>query len=103
LRRFTFFIWLVMLFVVTSIPSSAFPKVRVAGFDILIHLFLYSVLTVLFFFSYGRRNWKFFSLIVIIAIIDELHQYFIPGRIVSFFDLGADFLGGGLTFWLLKA
>jgi len=88
LRRFTFFIWLVMLFVVTSIPSSAFPKVRVAGFDILIH---------------GRKNWKFFSLIVIIAIIDELHQHFIPGRSVSFFDLGADFLGGGLTFWLLKA
>ena len=103
MRRFTFLIWLVLLFVVMSIPIGAFPEVKTFGFDKLSHLFLYSVLTVFLFFAYGKRSWKFLFLIVLIAIIDELHQYYIPGRRMSFYDLGADLLGGGLTFWILKA
>ena len=102
MKKNAFFIWLFIIFVITSIPTDAFPQIRVTGFDILIHFFLYSVLTIFLFYSFGKKNWKFFTIIIIIAIIDEIHQRFIPCRSMSYFDLGANFLGGGITFWLLK-
>jgi VanZ family protein len=102
LRKYSFFIWLFIVFVITSIPAATLPRIRVTGFDILIHFFLYSVLTIFLIYSYGKRNWKFFTIIIIIAIIDEIHQRFIPGRSMSYFDMGVDFLGSGITFWLLK-
>lgn len=102
MKRWVFFIWLAILFIATSIPSGALPEVGVFGVDKLCHLFLYSVLTIFLFFSYGERNWKFFVLIALIALLDELHQYYIPGRCMSVYDLGADLLGGGVTFWVLK-
>jgi len=101
--RWVFFTWLVLLFVATSIPSGAFPEVRVLGVDKLTHLFLYAALTTFLFFSYGKKNWEFLWIIAIIAIVDEIHQHFIPGRCMSYYDLIADFLGGGLTFWVLKS
>ncbi|GBE20586.1 vanZ like family protein [archaeon BMS3Abin17] len=45
----------------------------------------------------GKKKYAIFILALIISIIygitDELHQYFIPGRDSSFFDIGVDALG----------
>lgn len=102
MRRFAFVIWLILLFIATSIPTGGIPQVRVFGVDKIIHLFLYSVLTIFLFFSYGKRNWKFLFLVAIVALLDEVHQYYIPGRCMSIYDFGADMIGAGMTFWVLK-
>ncbi|MEA1912991.1 MAG: VanZ family protein [candidate division WOR-3 bacterium] len=103
MRRFAFIIWLIILFITTSIPIDSLSRISLFGFDKLSHLFLYSVLTLFFFFDYGKKNWKFFPLIVLLSVVDEIHQYYIPGRTMSFYDLLFDLLGGGFTFWVLKS
>lgn len=102
MKKVPFVTWLILLFIVTSIPAINLPRDRMIGYDKITHFFLYSVLTLLFFYAFGSRGWQFFLIIVVIAIIDEFHQSFIPGRLSSFYDLIADMIGGGVTFWFLK-
>ena len=42
-----------------------------------------------------------FLLVLLYGISDETHQYFVPKRDASFFDLIADLVGGGLGIWLM--
>lgn len=45
----------------------------------------------------GKRNYSVFVLVIVLSIIygisDELHQYFVPGRACTLFDVGIDSLG----------
>jgi len=45
----------------------------------------------------GRKNNRIFILVILISvfygILDELHQFFVPGRACTFFDVGIDSLG----------
>ena len=57
-----------------------------------------------------RRNPIFFASVCILAVFgfaDELHQSFVPGRFVSFWDVVADTLGGSvgalLGIWIYLA
>ena len=92
--------WLVLLGA-TSFPVDYLPSVGVG--DKFEHLFAYFGLTVLLnltlifqnkFLLLKRKN-TLFTLIIsgLYGALDEIHQYFIPGRSCEFFDWGADFLG----------
>ena len=52
--------------------------------------------------SFIQRNWFALSLmlVVVVAVIDELHQSFVPSRTGSIYDSGID-IAGGLTMLLL--
>jgi VanZ family protein len=102
MKRIPFFIWLIILILATSLPSKLIPEIRVFGVDKLIHIFLYSVLMLFFFLGFGKKNWKFLSGILLFAVINELWQYYIPGRIVSVYDIMFNIFGAGLAFWVLR-
>lgn len=45
--------------------------------------------------SYKKKRLFLFTVMtsVVYAILDELHQYFVPGRYMSLLDMGVDSLG----------
>lgn len=96
-------LWAVFIFLVSSLPGKDIPGLF-WGQDILFHIFEYAVLALLL--SRALKNSRFFSLsnkpmrlsLVIIsclvyALSDELHQYFVPGRISCISDLIIDGMG----------
>ncbi len=69
------------------------------------HMIEYAIFSILLFRAFiNSKNTKFrenaIHLSIIIAILygitDEIHQYFVPGRISSFFDIIANSLGSGI-------
>ncbi|MCH8170535.1 MAG: VanZ family protein [Bacteroidetes bacterium] len=105
--------WLILI-IATSLPSKDIPSIKLN--DKIEHLLAYFILGFLFNIAVLVQNKftflkekAFFSTIIflgIYAIIDELHQLFIPGRDCSFLDWSADLLGVVfgvlLTYFLLK-
>ena len=54
--------------------------------------------------TYGYRPkqaWLICLLVGLYGITDEVHQYFIPGRVADGFDVAADIAGGMLGAWLM--
>jgi VanZ family protein len=88
-----------------SSKSLLLPKM-LSDTDKIIHAFVYFLLAVLLYFSFlksGVRRYLFLvSLVfaVIYGISDELHQYYVPGRIASIGDVIADFFGALLGSFL---
>jgi VanZ family protein len=101
-------IWAFVILMVSSIPRLAPPPLGLTFTDKIAHFSEYLVLGVLslhaFFKSgYGGRN-SFRAAFVICAaygMLDELHQYLIPGRTVEILDMIANIsgslAGAGLT------
>jgi len=71
----------------------------------LAHVCVYFVLSLILFraFNRGRQEWHFTSslaamgLVLLIAFLDELHQWFVPGRGSSFKDVILDSLAAALA------
>jgi len=92
--------WLILL-VATSLPSKAVPAIGIH--DKFEHFFAYLILSLLLGLTFHfqnkwenlNQNWLKWTVIVGIfyGIIDELHQYFIPGRFCEFLDLLSNTLG----------
>jgi len=92
--------WL-LLFAATSIPGSDLPAMRLS--DKLLHFGAFSVLGFLLDLTarvqnkntWIRKNNFVFSYVVILiyGALDEIHQYFIPGRSADYMDWLADMVG----------
>lgn len=93
-------LWWGIMFVVTTIPSSAVPHEALFGFDKVIHTFMYCGLTLLFvrYLLYCKKYSFVKSLrisvlvILIYGVFDELHQPLV-GRVASVADYLADAVG----------
>ena len=63
------------------------------------HIFIFFLLAIFLFVSVLDRKWDFkkiilsLSITTIYAALDELHQFFVPGRYMSFSDFLFDFMG----------
>lgn len=103
--------WALFLFVMSSLPDLPGPKLGIDFEDKLQHLIAYSILGFLiaraFFYQNRYANWKknFLWMAIIIGIfygiMDEFHQYFVPGRFTDILDALADSIGtilGALLF-----
>ncbi len=104
----------VMLLLATSLPSNKIPNIKLN--DKIEHVLAYFILGILFNFAVlvqerfvFIKKKAYISTIILLgiyAIIDELHQLFIPGRDCSLLDWSADtlgvFLGVLVTYILLK-
>ncbi|MBN1694365.1 VanZ family protein [candidate division WOR-3 bacterium] len=101
MKRLPFLLWLIVIIGVTAFPLGAMPEVEVFGMDKLFHFFLFSVLILLLFFGFGKKSWKFLFLFIFFAAIDELCQYYVPGRFVSIYDLIFNLSGVGIAYWVL--
>mgnify|MGYP001606051789 CR=1 FL=1 len=89
----------VFIFYISSLsfpPPSAGPPSITAT---LYHISIFFLLAIFLFISVLERKWGFKKIILSISIVavyaglDELHQFFVPGRFTSFSDFLLDFAG----------
>jgi len=102
--RFPAVLWAMLIFAGSSIPSKAFPVIKIFEFDKFIHLAVFFVFGFLVYRSLARTDdgvafsWSRATLatlvVVVYGILDEFHQSFVPGRTPDVWDATADTLGG---------
>ncbi len=90
--------WACLMLVISSVPAPVLPEAGPIGTDKLIHCAEYMIFSVLLVRASnlgGGRPGKRKLLIggIVFALLDELHQLFIPGRFFDLFDLFFDSLG----------
>lgn len=101
-----------LIFILSSIPGENFPKVDFEFSDKIVHLAVYSVLYILFFYSLKnqskyvklRDNALEFSILFtsLYGVTDEIHQYFVLNRSCEFMDWVADTAGALLMYFILR-
>ncbi len=89
------------------VPGLTGPELELAHYLVrkLAHVGVYFLLSLILLraFQRGRLGWQFTSalatmgLVVLIAFLDELHQWFVPGRGSSFKDVILDSLAAALA------
>ena len=100
-------IYWVIIFALTSFPTNALPSFGIS--DKIEHLLAYFVLSILLQLTLHFQNkYKFlkvksglysFLICSLYGILDELHQYLIPGRYCDLLDMLANFIG--ITFGII--
>jgi VanZ family protein len=104
ITKLPFFIIAGFLWFLSSQSILPQPK-GILGFDKFQHLLAYLVLAVSLGLWFSPEHWQFhclrtFLLIVFISsvygVVDEIHQYFVPGRDCNVWDWIADTLGAAL-------
>ena len=85
----------VFIFYISSLsfPPSPFPTLSII--PILYHFGIFLLFALFVLASLNNEKYWFFSLIFsgIYAALDEVHQYYVPGRNCNFLDFGIDFAG----------
>ena len=85
-----------LIFVLSSFPKV--PTIERPFLDKLEHVIEYSVLGFLAVSCFKKIDRKTIILAILITslygVLDEFHQYFVPGRDFSIFDILADSVGG---------
>ena len=100
--------WSVVILVITSVPGAAIPAgPEVPGIDKMVHGTMYGVLGFLTGNALrGERARAFLAvgmLIAVMAVVDEWHQEWIPGRSAETLDWVADVAGATLGLTLSRA
>jgi VanZ family protein len=99
-------IWWIIILVLTSIPGQELPDVEITNLDKLVHFTIYFILGMLvqvrFIGLSGNRSVTLRIILilcgVLFAAIDELHQHLIPGRTASWADFFFDSIGMMIAF-----
>ncbi|MFQ6617420.1 MAG: VanZ family protein [Fidelibacterota bacterium] len=91
-----------LIFLLSSVPQNRIPESPVLSYDKLLHFLEFGILgyllAIAFFHSGEKRisnNFFFLSAVtgILYAISDEFHQFFVPGRDSSIYDVLADSFG----------
>ena len=98
--------WAAVIFYLSSQPGIDMPLLF-PGQDKLFHLIAFGLLGFLLMgtlkaTSSGYRTmqvWIVVGLVASYGVLDEFHQYFVPGRSVEIYDALADAAGGLLGAW----
>ena len=98
--------WASVIFYLSSQPGIDTPLLF-PGQDKLFHLIAFGLLGFLLMgamktSSSGYRTmqvWIVVGLVALYGVLDELHQYFVPGRSAEIYDALADAAGGLLGAW----
>ncbi len=95
-------LWVVVTFLLTSIPNPQF-NVPILYSDKIAHSVFYGVMGFLCALwrrecgrPANRASLAGFLFVALVGAVDEVHQYWIPGRSMEFFDWLADAAGGGI-------
>ena len=100
--------WAGLIFYLSSQPSIETPALF-PGQDKLFHLIAFGILG---FLAMGtrlasqhghttRQVWQVVFAVMLYGILDEFHQYFVPGRSADVYDVLADAIGGLLGVWAM--
>jgi len=95
-----------IIFILSSIPQPP-SYVEETGFDKIQHVIEYSILGFFVLGSFANRNnVKIILLVIIICsiygIVDEIHQFFVPGRYFSVLDMVANSVGVVIGILILR-
>ena len=101
-------LWAGLIFYLSSQPSIETPALF-PGQDKLFHLIAFGILG---FLAMGTRQasqqgystrqvWRVVFAVMLYGILDEFHQYFVPGRSADDYDVLADAIGGLLGAWAM--
>ena len=101
--RILFIVWIVVMLTVSSIPDlTIIPHWHLTWKDKIAHITEYAILALLFLLMLKQENRianrkrRLLTVLcfgLLLAVIDELHQLFIPGRSTDVLDIVADFSG----------
>ena len=100
--------WAMIIYYLSSQPGTDQPLLFY-GQDKLFHFIAFGVLGFLTMgaakaTSQGYKQWQLWLAILLVTlygVLDEFHQYFVPGRNADHFDVIADMLGGMFGVWLM--
>ncbi len=101
----------VLIFIASSFERVPFIDDSIIGWDKLVHMAVFFVFTLLLqvAFAANNQNWSngkiaFISALtaLIYALSDEIHQYFVPGRVCDIWDFAADSIGISLSLFFIK-
>jgi len=99
--------WAVLLFVLSSIPDLAFPVQVFSWDDKIHHAAAYTPLGFLLLRAIAgkeRCGQKDLWLAIVIGALygasDEIHQHFVPGRVMDWTDAAADSVGVMFGSWI---
>lgn len=89
--------------------SSKELAINISGSDKIIHALEYSLMGFLLAFGFDLKTNNFytagfcFGIAVLTGAVDEIHQYYVPGRSSEFADFIADMTGCaiGIMVWLI--
>ncbi|MBL8008093.1 MAG: VanZ family protein [Ignavibacteria bacterium] len=105
-------LYCIAIFALSSIPGDNFPEVDFKLSDKIVHVIIYSILYILFFYSLKnqRKNVKLhehsfeFALLftALYGLTDEIHQYFVPARSCEIYDWFADIAGATIVYAVMK-
>ncbi|PIN93448.1 hypothetical protein COU54_02915 [Candidatus Pacearchaeota archaeon CG10_big_fil_rev_8_21_14_0_10_31_24] len=91
---------LIIIFSLSSISFEFTPgsQKAISVYSVVYHFFAYFFLELFILFSIIKGKYKFLIptaivFAIIFGFLDEIHQYFIPGRDSSFFDIFVDCAG----------
>lgn len=95
-------LWAILIFIASSIPSKAFPRLGLFSWDKLLHIGEFGIFGLLL--ARAFNSWLSIdktrilvaltvSTGVIWALLDEVHQMFVLGRNANVYDFLADALG----------
>ena len=98
--------WAGIIFYLSSLPGIDTPMLF-PGHDKLFHLIAFGTLGFLLMGAMRTTNsgyrigqaWFVVVLVASYGVLDEFHQYFVPGRTVEFYDALADAFGALLGAW----
>jgi len=93
--------WLIAMMVATSIPGTSLPEISLWQWDKLAHFFVYGVLAILCIrYLWIRRGLSRKQALIatavvcsVYAVLDEVHQLWIPMRSCAWQDMVADLAG----------
>lgn len=101
-RKFSWaitFLLAVFIFYISSRPSGAIGTGGIAILPVIYHITVFFMFSLFLFISLinGKNTGFIFPVSILFlvsyGILDELHQFFVPGRVCSFSDFGLDSLG----------
>ncbi|MCK6619127.1 MAG: VanZ family protein [Calditrichaceae bacterium] len=105
--------WALLIFILSSIPGDNLPQMGFEFEDKFEHFLAYAAIGFLFaraFFFQSRfpglREKYILATLaagILFGVSDELHQYFVPGRVSDLYDLIADALGVVMGVFLFRA
>ena len=93
-------IWAAAILVVSSIPNPSLGPSLFPGCDKIAHFIEYLILGLALRYWVGS-NWAMGAAALGFAALDEIHQRFIPGRQMSFWDFAADAAGLAVGYFIL--
>ena len=107
-------LFMIGIFILSSIPDLTPPNLGIKPQDKVYHFIFYAFFGFFiarsFFFQDSslslKRNFLIFAMLFgsLYGLSDEIHQYFVPGRMMSYGDFMADLLGvmAGAAFFSMR-